>query len=203
MSNDTVRASAPALPKSRRAALGLFASASALAVLPAATMAAGSDAELFALTPQITLTDEAEREAGAVCDALEDVFFSAIPPEPTPPKFDISDEEWFKALQAKTASDKNKAAPKEQTAYQAAIKEHEQRRDRLRVDCGLEAAEQKQNDTQDAVMSLRDRIAEIPATTLAGLIFKARYAASHYEGEYDADVMTSIVDDLLALNGEA
>jgi hypothetical protein len=49
MPNDTVRASAPALPKSRRAALGLMASASALAVLPAATMAAGSDAELFDL----------------------------------------------------------------------------------------------------------------------------------------------------------
>jgi hypothetical protein len=61
----------------------------------------------------------------------------------------------------------------------------------------------KQNDTQDVVMSLRDRIAEIQATTLTGLIFKARYAASHYEGEYDADVMASIVDDLLALDGEA
>src|SRR5471030_2771347 len=49
MPNDTVRASAPALPKSRRAALGLFASASAFALLPAAAMAAGSDAELFDL----------------------------------------------------------------------------------------------------------------------------------------------------------
>jgi hypothetical protein len=49
MSHDTVRASAPALPKSRRAALGLFASVPALAMLPKSAMAADSDAELFDL----------------------------------------------------------------------------------------------------------------------------------------------------------
>jgi hypothetical protein len=59
-----------------------------------------------------------------------------------------------------------------------------------------------QSDAQDAAMNLRDRIAEIQATTLAGLTFKAKYAASHYRGEYDVDVMTSIVDDLLAFDGE-
>jgi hypothetical protein len=52
-------------------------------------------------------------------------------------------------------------------------------------------------------MSLRDKVVEIPATTLAGLLFKARYAASHYRGEYDPDVMISIVDDLLALEESA
>jgi hypothetical protein len=45
MLNDTVRASATALPKSRRAALGLFASASALAVLPAAAVAASLEVD--------------------------------------------------------------------------------------------------------------------------------------------------------------
>jgi len=37
--------------------------------------------------------------------------------------------------------------------------------------------------------------ARAPAKTLAGLIFKARYAASHYPEEYDEEVMASIVDD--------
>jgi hypothetical protein len=40
MSDPTIPASATALPKSRRAALGLFASASAVAILPAAARAA-------------------------------------------------------------------------------------------------------------------------------------------------------------------
>ena len=38
---------------------------------------------------------------------------------------------------------------------------------------------------------------------LAGLIFKARYAATHYEDDYDTDVMISIVDDLIAMAEEA
>jgi hypothetical protein len=38
-----------------------------------------------------------------------------------------------------------------------------------------------------------------PAKTLAGLIFKARYAATHYEDDYDEDLLVSIVDDMLAM----
>jgi hypothetical protein len=38
--------------------------------------------------------------------------------------------------------------------------------------------------------------------TLAGLTFKARYAATHYEDNYDEDVMISIVDDLLEMAEE-
>ena len=45
-------------------------------------------------------------------------------------------------------------------------------------------------------------MAETPAKTLAGLIFKARYAATHYRSEYDEEVMVSIVDDLLAMAEE-
>ena len=43
---------------------------------------------------------------------------------------------------------------------------------------------------------------DTPAKTLAGLIFRARYAATHYEDNYDEDVMISIVDDLLAMADE-
>ena len=50
---------------------------------------------------------------------------------------------------------------------------------------------------------MRDALAETPAKTLAGLIFKARYAAAHYRAEYDSDVMVSIVDDLLAMAGDS
>ena len=42
-------------------------------------------------------------------------------------------------------------------------------------------------------------LVDTPAKTLAGLIYKARYAATHYRTEYVEDVMASIVDDLLAM----
>jgi hypothetical protein len=82
------------------------------------------------------------------------------------------------------------------------VKEHEKSRERLRADCGLKAAERSQIEADDVVIALRDRIVSTPATTLAGLIFKARYAADHYPSEYEPEVMISIVDDLLALGEE-
>ena len=41
----------------------------------------------------------------------------------------------------------------------------------------------------------------MPATTLAGLVFKAKYAAAHFGGAPDEIVVESILDDLLALGG--
>jgi hypothetical protein len=81
-------------------------------------------------------------------------------------------------------------------------KEHE----RLQIETGVVAARERQRETSDVVYDLRDRIVAIRATTLAGLKFKARYAAKHCEGDPDQEVMDSIVDDLLALGsgeGEA
>jgi hypothetical protein len=75
--------------------------------------------------------------------------------------------------------------------------------DRLRVNSGLKAGEESQYEAEVIVLALRDRIVEIRAATLAGLIFKAKYAAEHYRSEYDPEVMASIVDDLLALDEEA
>ena len=57
------------------------------------------------------------------------------------------------------------------------------------------------NAATNAEISVRNTIAETPATTLAGLKFKVKYAAAHCEGAYDAEVVTSIVDDLLAKEG--
>ena len=51
----------------------------------------------------------------------------------------------------------------------------------------------------EAIRQAQPGLAETPAKTLAGLIFKARYAATHYRTEYDDEVMASIVADLLAM----
>jgi hypothetical protein len=50
-------------------------------------------------------------------------------------------------------------------------------------------------------MDIRDQIVAIRATTIAGLIFKARYASEHYRDEPGDEVMESIVADLLAIGG--
>jgi hypothetical protein len=71
MPNDTVWASATALPKSRRDALGLFASASAFAVTPVAAIAAGLEVDpIFAA---IKRHHEAWRAFDAACPWTDDV----------------------------------------------------------------------------------------------------------------------------------
>jgi hypothetical protein len=201
---------ATALPKSsRRAALGLFAGLSALVATPAIvraatpSLASAEDAELFALAEPIAAADAALEAVNKVHSAAEDAFFAGRPDRPTePPSPDLSDEDWLKALRKKTAEDAERGPSPEWVAYKAAVKEHEESSERLRADCGLEAVEQSQFEADEAVIALRDMVVSIPATTLAGLIFKARYAAEHYPSEYEPDVMISIVDDLLALGEE-
>jgi hypothetical protein len=84
MPNDTVRASATALPKSRRDAIGLFASASALAVMPAVARAAGElsgnpgqlnsrSLEVDPIFAAIKRHNEALRAFTAVCPRTDDV----------------------------------------------------------------------------------------------------------------------------------
>ena len=72
-------------------------------------------------------------------------------------------------------------------------------RERLEIECGQMR--------KIALRRLRrlsgQRVAAIRATTLAGLVFKAKYALAHNHSEPDPAVMTSIVDDLLAMSGEA
>ena len=66
-------------------------------------------------------------------------------------------------------------------------------------DSGLKAAEEAVNAAEDVRLAIRDRIVSTRARTLAGLIFKARYASTHFPGDEDEDVMKSIVADLLAM----
>jgi hypothetical protein len=85
MPNDTVRASATALPKSRRAALGLFASASAMAVMPAVARAAGElsgnpgqlnsrSLEVDPIFAAIKRHHEAWRAFGDTCPRIDNVI---------------------------------------------------------------------------------------------------------------------------------
>ena len=69
-------------------------------------------------------------------------------------------------------------------------------------DSGLTAAEEAVNAADHVRLAIRDKIVSTRARTLAGLTFKARYAASHFPGDPDEDVMRSIVEDLLAMAGE-
>ena len=71
---------------------------------------------------------------------------------------------------------------------------------RARRESGLLAAEEAQDDADGIRLSIRDeKLIPTRARTLEGLIFKARYAASHFKEDYDEEVMRSIVDDLLAI----
>ena len=64
----------------------------------------------------------------------------------------------------------------------------------------VDAAFEAEQAADSVVLSIRDeKIIPTRARTLPGLIFKARHAATHFENEYDQDVMASIVDDLIAL----
>ena len=71
---------------------------------------------------------------------------------------------------------------------------------RVSAESGVDDAKAAEGEALDAVMELQRRVAETPARTLAGLIFKARYA---YDRDYDPVILEAIVDDLLALAGEA
>lgn len=208
MPNTVVPAAATGLPKSRRTMLGLFVAAPAAMMAsakstPAALAAGADDAELFALATEIDAADAALNQVDKVHSAAEDAFFEARPRAPTEPASpDRSNEEGTIALRRKMAEGEVRGPSSERVAYEAAVEQHEERCERLKVDCGVEAAERSQEEADGAVIELRDRLIEIQATTLAGLIFKARYAAEHYPGDPDPRVVDSILDDLIALSEE-
>ncbi len=73
-----------------------------------------------------------------------------------------------------------------------------------RRESGLLAAEEAQAEVDEIRLSIRDeKLIPTRARTLEGLIFKARYAASHFKEDYDEEVMRSIVHDLLAIAADA
>jgi hypothetical protein len=191
---------------SRRLFLAAGSAAAIFATLKSASAGQGAeaDAELLAIGDQLARADEVEDRAHAAHSIAEDKFYAAKPPAPIEPEVDVSGEEWLKALQAKMASDKERGPTPEQAAFEQAKADHEKECERIRLDCGLAAAEEAQREASIAAMEIRDAIAGIQATTLTGLMFKARYAAR--DGNncfYDSEIMFSIVSDLLAMSGEA
>jgi hypothetical protein len=94
MSNDTVRASATALPKSRRAALALFASAAAIAGLPATSIPAGLQIDpIFAA---IRRHNEAWHAFNAACLLTDEIVAKRVGREVT----EADEAAWSAALQA-------------------------------------------------------------------------------------------------------
>jgi hypothetical protein len=216
MSKTTASAAGAAMPaeghKSRRALLRLFGAAPALAILPAAASSALAlasaaspvhpDAALFAMQSAI---EAADRELEAALDALkaaEDAFFNKKPDCPEQPETILSDEERQAIDALRAASAKIGGPSPAWAAYEQAFRDHEREVERLKAECGVTAANDLELTALDATGRVARALIDTPAKTLAGLIFKARYAATHYEDNYDEDVMISIVDDLLAIADE-
>ena len=216
MSKLTASAAGAAMPaenhKSRRALLRLFGAAPALAVLPAGSALAlvssaspvHPDAALFTMGPAIEAADKEFTAALDALDAADDAYSDKEPDGPAEPEADFLPEELqaLDLLGTAAALRAIKGPSPARAAYNQAVQDHEQEVERLKAECGVTAAHEMEDATSTAVNQMRDALAETPATTLAGLIFKARYAATHYRGEYDQDVMVSIVDDLLAMAEE-
>jgi hypothetical protein len=208
MSKPTVSAAGGAMPaeghKTRRAALALFAGAPALAVLPGAALASTAspvhpDAALFAMRPAIDAADSDLEAALAALNPAEEAFFEKEPDRPKPPETILSAEERQAIDALRAASAKRGAPAPEWVAYEQAVQAYEREVERLHAECGVTAAQALEDAAQEAVNSVRDALVDTPAKTLVGLIFKARYAATHNPDEYDEVVVASIVDDLLAM----
>ena len=207
MPKATVRANAQALsePTNRRAVLGTVLAASAVgatAAIPAvakASLAANyPDAALLALGPEIEGADrECELREQAI-SAAEKVFFSIRPKEPERPTIAphameelIAQKRWDEIAKFGAEVRKQEAAWK---AWQ------EDKMPRARRELGLLGAEEAQAEADGVRLKIQDeKLIPTRARTLEGLIFKARYAASHFKEDYDEEVMRSIVDDLLAI----
>ena len=86
--------------------------------------------------------------------------------------------------------------------YRSANKTRREALEQAELDSGLKAAEEAVNPADAVRLAIRDEIVSARARTLDGLTFKARYAASHFPGDPDEEVMRSIVGDLLSLAGE-
>ena len=215
MSKLTASAAGGAMPaegqKTCRAALALFAGAPALAILPAAASALAlvstasplhPDAALLAMQPTIDAADRELEVASEARNRAEDAYFDKEPDrpaEPVGPVFSAEEQKALEAFAAKLRAGRERGPAPEWVAYEQAVQDHEHNTERLKAECGLTAAIEMQDAVYETVSQLQGDLIDMPAKTLAGLIFKARYASAHYEGDYDKDVMVSIVDDLLAM----
>jgi hypothetical protein len=207
MSKRTVSAAGGAMPaeghETRRALLRFFGAAPALAALPATAMLTaprGDDAELFAMQSAIEAADMEFNTALDVLEAAEDAYSDKEPDAPAKPDAAVFSAEEQRAVDAMAAVMRERKTPLPAwAAHNQAVQDYERECERMKAECGVTAAHELEDATAARINQVRAVLVETPAKTLAGLIFKARYAATHYSDDYDDEVMTSIVDDLLAL----
>ena len=215
MSEHTASAAGGAMPaeghKTRRALLRLFGGAPALAMLPTAGSALAlvstaspvhPDAALMAMEPAI---DAADGEFEAALDALkaaEEVYFDKEPNRPAKPVEPAFTAEEQQAVDAMAAVMRKRKGPSPAwAAFYQAEQDWERETERLKAECGVTAGHEAEAAACEAVNSVKADLLDTPAKTLAGLIFKARYAARE-DNACDEDVMKSIVEDLLAMADE-
>ena len=87
-------------------------------------------------------------------------------------------------------------------AYYQAEQDWERETERLKAECGVTAGHEAEAAAcKGSGFKSKPNLLDTPAETLAGLIFKARYAARE-DNACDEDVMKSIVEDLLAMADE-
>jgi hypothetical protein len=204
MMNNAVPVTATGLPNSRRAVLRSLLAGAVAATVPAAGALAAAghpDAALFALQADIDAADRLWMASFDPRDVAEKAYFAARGPQPAKPEgAAFTDEEWFVTFKEKMAELRANPSP-EGTAHLAACEAWAKEDERLHVETGLTAAEARDEEIDADISALRDQIVATRATTLAGLKFKAKYALDHYPDEPDQDVMVSIVDDILAMEG--
>jgi hypothetical protein len=174
---------------------------SALALVSTAS-SVNPDAALLAMEPAIDAADGEFDAALGALRAAEEVYFDKEPEWPTKPAADFSAEEQ-QAIDALAAAARKKRTPSPAwAAYEQALRDRDLEIERLKAECGVTAGHQAEDAASEAVNSVKADLLDTPAKTLAGLIFKARYAARE-DNAYDEDVMESIVEDLLATAGNS
>jgi hypothetical protein len=178
---------------------------------PSTASPAHPDAGLFALQPEVEAADHIEEQAHKALAVVEEAFFAAKPPKP---ERDVLAEckaildKWDMEDAALLAGERPDAATRlaefenYKMAHDAKVQAWMEECARLRTEFGVAAADDRSSEADAAVDNLGQMVAAIPATTLAGLVFKAKYALAHNESEADARVVESILDDLLGMAGK-
>jgi hypothetical protein len=153
------------------------------------------DAALLALQDELAAADEVWEALYKQRVVAESACFALAPPPPAEPVHD------YTAIR-KALMDGQPLAPKTiklMKAYDQANRARREAMEQAEVKSGLKAAEDAVNAADRVRLAIRDKIIRKRARTLSGMIFKARYAADHFPGDPDEDVMLSIVDDLVAM----
>jgi hypothetical protein len=100
---------------------------------------------------------------------------------------DFSAEE-RKAIDALAAGARKKRTPSPVwAAYEQALLDRDFEIERLKSECGVTSAHEAEEAASEAVNSVKAYLLDTPAQTVAGLVFKARYAARE-DNAYDEDV---------------